>query len=338
MLFFWKLTIRYPILSDERAVFYHLLKILLAGILLLFALMYGKQLWKQKKRKDTKYRFDLLHIAGIYMMIGAIPFVCFMKYEKEIESILFVVLIVCFVLIIIVNLFHFWLYQIKVRENLNDKEQLYQKEKTILLQQNYTNELKKQYLHIRQFHHDMKFHLHAMQLLAKENENDKLLSYLSNLGQEFTSYLSIQCADLYVSAAISPFIKKFSDENIHFYFAYHCPCKLKLHNIHIVSLFQNLLENALEASMRCEKADKTIRLKVKNIQTTVIIEASNPISSDFDVNALYQNKTTKNETENHGFGLLNMKKIIEQYHGDIQFKTSDEDIFISLVLLDAIDV
>ena len=99
----------------------------------------------------------------------------------------------------------------------------------------------------------------------------------------------------------------------------------------IYSLFGNALDNAIEYVLNLEEEKRFIRLNVKIIGENLLIHMENYFSGEL----IYDNglpKTTKEDKDYHGFGLVSMKTIIENYHGDLFIKNKD-NLFILDILI-----
>ncbi len=102
----------------------------------------------------------------------------------------------------------------------------------------------------------------------------------------------------------------------------------------ICILFGNLLDNAISASKETE--EKKIALSIQPQDMYVSIVVSNSIHTP----VLLENpdlKTTKVKKDAHGYGIRNIKKVVQQYHGMIRFY-EDKEQFTSDILLLTIPV
>lgn len=85
----------------------------------------------------------------------------------------------------------------------------------------------------------------------------------------------------------------------------------------IVELVGNLLDNAVEATMK--NANKTIQFEIEEKENEVSFILTNPyewIEGESFNNYLIDGNSTKGK--NRGFGLTNVNKIVKKYHGFIQ--------------------
>lgn len=90
----------------------------------------------------------------------------------------------------------------------------------------------------------------------------------------------------------------------------------KLEQDEIAVIFGNLFDNAIEASRNSQK--KHIELDVQTQAQYLVISMINSI----DESVLKNNKaltTTKDEKEYHGYGIKNIKSIVNEHHGMIDY-------------------
>lgn len=134
-----------------------------------------------------------------------------------------------------------------------------------------------------------------------------------------------------VDAVISAKITKAADYNIEISYKSHIETALVIDQFDIASLIAAALDNAIEGVMRSNSTtDKNISLSLSNTQGYILIFVENytagPINKDF--------RTTKTDSENHGFGLLHMRTVAHKYDGDVSPQYDpDTGIFTLRILL-----
>lgn len=86
-------------------------------------------------------------------------------------------------------------------------------------------------------------------------------------------------------------------------------------DIHI--LMENLIDNALDAIAK--SSTKSLYIVISSNEGCIRIEIDNSVSG----NVLLKNpdfeNTTKNDKLRHGYGMKNIRDIIERYHGNIEY-------------------
>lgn len=93
----------------------------------------------------------------------------------------------------------------------------------------------------------------------------------------------------------------------------------------IISLFGNVLDNALEACERIQDKKRWIKIKIKKKNHLLYIETSNAIK-EMPVQNQKEFVSVKEDEILHGYGMKNIRDIVEQYNGMFQCK-SQEDRF-----------
>ncbi len=105
---------------------------------------------------------------------------------------------------------------------------------------------------------------------------------------------------------------------------------INIPQIEIVSLFGNLLDNAIDAAK--ETDEKRIMLEIQKNENYLIILVSNSIRDS----VLKNNKnleTSKRNKELHGLGLKSVKNIVNKYNGMIKFY-EEENQFCCHIMMD----
>lgn len=89
----------------------------------------------------------------------------------------------------------------------------------------------------------------------------------------------------------------------------------------------NLITNAIEAVEKVKYGEKYIGFYVKEGKIFNFITVKNSCISD-EVNFMGEKIiTSKKDKKNHGFGLKNIKNIVEKNYGEIEYKI-EKNIFI----------
>jgi len=95
---------------------------------------------------------------------------------------------------------------------------------------------------------------------------------------------------------------------------------LKIDSFDLASLLANALENAIEGIKRSDGVERKITLYIDSKPDVISIVIENnttgPVLSNF--------QTTKKDKKSHGFGLPQMKAIVNKYNGDIHPKYDPE--------------
>lgn len=105
--------------------------------------------------------------------------------------------------------------------------------------------------------------------------------------------------------------------------------ELKTSSIDFAVLLGNALDNAIEAAKKASGEENryvTLMIKVDEGQIVVIIK--NHAEAGVDVNAL----TSTKGSAAHGFGILSMRNVVDQYSGELVFDV-DGDVFTTYITM-----
>ena len=101
----------------------------------------------------------------------------------------------------------------------------------------------------------------------------------------------------------------------------------------ICSLFANLLDNAIEASMKYPiKIERMINIVCQRHGSKLFVSVTNFMKKEMNSQINSFLKTTKKEEELHGFGLRSVKRIIHEREGYMKIKILGEQFRIILYL------
>lgn len=110
------------------------------------------------------------------------------------------------------------------------------------------------------------------------------------------------------------------------------PPGLDLNYESMATIFGNLLDNAIEAQMDIPETDRILRLFIKYMDGMMVISIGNSCRADrYNENGY---GTTKDDIENHGFGIQNAMSSVERLGGTMQLKRSMEWFDASIILYD----
>lgn len=123
-----------------------------------------------------------------------------------------------------------------------------------------------------------------------------------------------------------------ANEDIQFTCSIDGECVQRLTPYHIYSLFGNAIDNAIECLKEVKELDKKIlRINVGRRGEMALIQIENytPQVPIFEEEFL---KTTKNDSELHGFGLKSIKNIAEEYGGNMYISIEDHIFQLTIMI------
>lgn len=220
------------------------------------------------------------------------------------------------------------------------KYQIIKKEKEILLLRNTMMEEKYQEIFRniekkQQLIHDVKNHFIVLKKFEKENEWEKLHNYLDEISKGFLdnsvkNWTGNRVIDLVLNQKKAEAEKKEIEINIHTEMV----VKMPISDSEIISLFGNLLDNAIEACEKIRVGKRWVSVKLEKQNSLIFIEIMNSIAEP----PLQKNGeliSRKADGEMHGYGLKSVRYIVDKYEGVFSYKVLEKKMVINVSFFDA---
>lgn len=193
---------------------------------------------------------------------------------------------------------------------------------------------------IKSRQHDFKNHINTIYgIIQTSNEKAlkyKLEDYIISLNNSLTLLdENIQIDNKVVAAIIYVKTNIAKIENINFIYNINCSLNnISLQDYELSEILNNLLDNSFKAVKNEPYSNRIVKLKIDTTTTDYLVETeNNGLTLEANKVSKIFNKgfTTKNSA-NHGYGLYNVKKIVEYYNGKIQLNVNDRFLKISLYI------
>lgn len=220
-------------------------------------------------------------------------------------------------LLIIANITVFYLFEIYAKKN-NEEYFLKIEQESLKLQTKYLEEkIDKQIVSSKEMH-DLKNKLFAIKNMLENNYTDGInkIDEVCEIvqGMQNITYTSNNAIDSLINSKK----RTIDDNNINF----KCECYVcgfeSYNEIDLCALIGNLLDNSIEACLNIK--DRIIKLYFKQVDEYLNIIIKNTYSKDMIIQDF---KTSKNNKDLHGFGLLNVETICKSYNGSIKIYQND---------------
>jgi sensor histidine kinase YesM len=223
-------------------------------------------------------------------------------------------------------------------------EMLEQSEKNIILAE--SNEVIKQQLlfqseyykkfgecieETRKGEHDLRHHLNTVLGLIKQQNSEKVESYIYELlGNRLNISDILHCSNDAVNAILGYYANICKLEGINFTIETMVPQDLEIDETDLCVVFGNVLENALEASRYITVGEKTIKLSSRFIGNKLYIAVDNRFNGEIRLkNGVF---LSKKRAEASGIGIISVRAIAKKYDGNTSFEQDDQVFRVSVVL------
>ncbi len=203
-------------------------------------------------------------------------------------------------------------------------------EKLLKSQEEYYTMLLEKEEETKKFRHDIQNHIYCMHTLLNNKDYDELGRYFKRMDSDLKNLKGgIHTGNSLVNAIVNSIKNKYSDVKINW--KGDIPINLCLSSMDLCTIFSNLISNAFEAACQADKKEVDVSIKV--IETKLLIVVSNYTKEKPDI-IDGKIKSSKKE-KNHGYGIKNIKKCVENNEGDFNI-TFVDNIFTAEVFFNDI--
>lgn len=218
------------------------------------------------------------------------------------------------------------------------KEQSLLYEQQLELYRRQTQEREKKMIEQRRLRHDIKHHLIAILGLAKHENSVRTAGYIKTLLEEWT--YSERESRISGNSIVDSLLAYYRDQAEEYHIRFECEAKLPeelpFEAGCLTVIFGNLLDNALEGSRKREDAWILVRVSYeKGVLFINIRNICDPKQLKFSGGEYI---TTKQEPENHGYGLKSVEQAVEAYSGSMEVECRDNVFDVTLVLFPKSDM
>lgn len=198
-----------------------------------------------------------------------------------------------------------------------------------MLERNYM-QINESYSANAKLYHDMNHHLDAIYYFLKQEQMEQAKNYLEQLRKSSTpAKIEVWTGSTVLDTVLHEMCAKASEKGTSLEIeASLLPIDIGIENRDLCSLFANLLENAVEASVT------RVFIRIKKVNQTLLIVVKN----DFIVKPVIHNGrlvTTKKDKFRHGWGTKIVEEIVKKYEGCMEYYI-DKNLFIVSVMLNEI--
>lgn len=183
---------------------------------------------------------------------------------------------------------------------------------------------------IHKLRHDQKNFIIGLLSQIQNKDYDEMVKQLNAQLQELQAGSGQNiCGNSVIDTIINYKISEAKKKNIKIDFHYKGLHNIQISGIDLAILLGNALDNAIEATEKIEETEKRIvelYIYLKGNQLVVIIE--NNVIQNVDVDHLQTEKTG-----NHGYGVVNMKSVVNKYTGSLSFFCEDK-VFKTVIVLE----
>lgn len=187
--------------------------------------------------------------------------------------------------------------------------------KYVDLQRIHIERLVKKSEDMRGFRHDIKRHFLIMQKYCDNGDLEKVHDYLRNLQEIQAKHTELYFGNVVIDCLVNQVVEELREQGeLLLETDGKMPKELFIEDTDISILLGNALENAKEALEKVEFGKRFLKIEIRHYQNWLYFNIQNSVK---DGSVIDFKTTSKENSEIHGFGIHNMKKIVEKYSGSI---------------------
>lgn len=179
--------------------------------------------------------------------------------------------------------------------------------------------------------HDMKHVLLYLQKCIAEKDTEKAEEYLKTYTEDvIKSQKKIWTGFSEIDFSVNYYYQMMQEKGISFSIETDVH-DIPMEELDLMIIFGNLLDNAMTAAEKCNQGEKRVYLKLQTINEMFFLKVEN------SMNQMPEKKngrflSSKAESEYHGWGIENVKRIVEKYNGDIQFEYTEKNFKVEIMI------
>lgn len=261
--------------------------------------------------------FPIFTICAVMLMVNSVM----KSYHSDIVPVYYIIAIG----LIVLNLVEFHL----ISEILEHSRKM--KEAQILRQQSIGqvglyNSMRENYNIQRQRTHEYKNQIVCMDMLMKKKDYSKLEDYIGNISDGLDAQLDmVDTNNDVVNAILNAKYYEAIKNDVLFVLKINDLSDIKVSDEDIVTILSNLLDNAIEAAKQCNVGKRTVKIKLLSEDDVLTIAVSNTYKTEPMLTEDGYIRTTKNNKEEHGWGIRNIVATLEKYDAEyiIDYKNGE---------------
>ena len=228
-----------------------------------------------------------------------------------------------------INIIVFYLYHtyIDMYQKLHEKEVL---EQQVKIYSNQLEVIEQTQTKVRSLRHDMSHHIQELRRLTAQNEEDETLRYLDKMENSMTNEKEyVYSGNREIDGILNYMLEKANDALQNVEIEIRNLRNLDEYSFELAVILGNLLDNAIEAAAQTK--EKFLRFQMEEDKGVLYIQVANRYCGEL-LDKEDRLLSTKKDGEKHGFGLKNVKDIVEKNHGMIDIRYDDKLFVVDVVL------
>lgn len=183
------------------------------------------------------------------------------------------------------------------------------------------DEVETMYRKMRGWRHDYHNHIQVLKAYLAQGQHAQAAGYLDMLEQDLTQVDTvIKTGNMMVDAILNSKLTLMKERKIRVDATALVPKELKVSQTDLAVLVGNLLDNAMEACEKVAEEERFVRIYMDVLKGQFYLCVTNSMKGRAkQVGGLF----SSTKSREHGFGLTQVKSLVEKYSGYLNMQTED---------------
>ncbi len=299
---------------------YELVSMYLSVLLFYIIVIVLKNVYKKQVQEEFSGQWS-------YLLISAICSICILYMIANDTGMARITIVVTGIVVLAVNIMLYRFYVSMSDRFIYEQDNiLLRKQMDIYEQQisaNVENAEK-----IRAIRHDMKHHIREIKELSEKGMTKEINEYIDMLAGDINEAQSyIDTGNAALDGIVNYYMSVAATENIIFDTNISVPQNMQIKTYDLNIIMGNLLDNAFENTMMAK--NKQVLLKMKYFNSILYISSINTYTGAIKKSG---EKFISLKDSSHGYGVDNIKRIVNKYNGNIEIDYKNNIFNISIML------
>ena len=283
----------------------------------------GKNIRVSLLPKEVAYTLMLIPFASVIA--------CFLLIEISAELITTEMIILCMCVIFSIVITNYLVFLMvnkytDIAEKRHEEEMIYQE---IAYIEEYYQDVEKYQEQIQDIKHDMKNQLTTMYDAVERGERKLVRDALAELlGDIRLAEDIIYSANPILNSLLKVKVSKAREKGIEMTVRAFVPKRMSINSGDMGVVYGNLIDNAIEACMKVQEETRFVDVETKYQEGKLLIVICNSKNTEANPEFI----TTKKNKRRHGRGLRSVRRVAEQYGGELLLEDEGDTFKASLLL------
>lgn len=212
------------------------------------------------------------------------------------------------------------------KENAVLSEQVEQTKRNI-------KEIERLHKDVYRLRHDMGNHVTVLENLLQQNEPRETEKYLSRLKEQLKEITpGPKSGNPVTDIILTEKGKEAEEKGVDFRCDFHYPPGAKIDAFDVSVILNNALTNAIEGAADCANPYVSISSYVD--KRAYVVRIINRFDKKLEIDEeTGLPESTKTDRENHGYGMINIRKVAHKYLGDIEIEQDGQTFSLNIMLM-----